>query len=167
MCKPSALICLSRPALVFILFYPSIFQHSSSFLLNANPVVWRPTHGSDSVSCASKFSLEMLGCGQLRWEGLGLLPHFKQFTLKTSCVDSRWGLWKWVVANLAGFSVPWWQCWMDQEPFTIPTTDGFALYWPFPPGLAGVRCHLPSPARNLLQPLCPFPLPPSFLSHST
>lgn len=90
--SPQHVICLSRPGLVFILFYPSIFRHSSSFLLNANPVVWRPTHGSDSVSY-----LEMLGCGQPRWEGLGLaaslqavysedhLCWFKLGSLEVSC----------------------------------------------------------------------------------
>lgn len=36
---------------VFLLFYPSLAQYRSSFLLSAKPVVWRPAHGSNDASC--------------------------------------------------------------------------------------------------------------------
>lgn len=50
MCDPSIhyLSEQTRTEYVFFFFLPS---HSSSFLLSAKPVVWRPAHGSNDASC--------------------------------------------------------------------------------------------------------------------
>lgn len=161
MCKPSARYVWADQH-----WYLSFFTHPSfSAVLHS---FWMQTQWSEGQLMAPVVSPVPASSVWRCWavdsrggKGLGLLPHFKRFTLQISCVDSGWGVWKWVVVNPAGFYVPWWQCWMDQEtlflPLAVPTTDGFALYWPVSSLPGSSEVPHPQPSSKSAAAFVPFP----------
>lgn len=124
---------------MYLFFFP-LPSCSSSFLLSAKPVVWRPSHGSNDASCdqwGSPPAVFLRYMGRMKaaagaqtgrhlvqpvcircacphsvrrsWgmggpggKDTGMLPHFTQFFPQIRCISCDWGLWKWVLVNLAG-----------------------------------------------------------------